>query len=198
MTNKVGVSEICCSHLSTLNNRDLFSFVGLPVVLVAVTYILDIQVAKDALGLLVSFGSIFTALLLSLLVLIFDQESKLDDKKSYFDSQNEEFPFYRIRKELLKQLYSNISFSILCSLMLVIVCVLNAQLITYEASIRSALNIFISNNMLNPLIVFLLTLTILNILMILKRIHSLLTIKPEDKEQSENTDVEDIDEEREL
>lgn len=53
-----------------------------------------------------------------------------------------------------------------------------SQLLSYKLPSQS--NILISNWFLNPLVVFLLTLTALNIFMILKRIHTLLTVKPED------------------
>ncbi len=80
MSNKISISDICCSHRETLTARDQLSFFGFPILLAILAHVLEINLASDTLSLLVSFGSIFTALLLSLLVLIFDQESKLDEK----------------------------------------------------------------------------------------------------------------------
>ncbi|MCP0917579.1 hypothetical protein MUB05_13520 [Acinetobacter indicus] len=178
MSKKISVINICNQHFKTLNIRDMVSFFGLPIVLVILALMLDIRLFKDTLSLLVSFGSIFTALLLSLLVLIFDQETKLDEKADLWNSNNLTIPLFKKRKELLGQLYSNISFSIICALTLVIACLVLSQLLSYKLPSQS--NILISNWFLNPLVVFLLTLTALNIFMILKRIHTLLTVKPED------------------
>ena len=182
MSNKISISDICCSHRETLTARDQLSFFGFPILLAILAHVLGIHLASDTLSLLVSFGSIFTALLLSLLVLIFDQESKLDEKKESFDKEQKVVPFYNVRKNLLFQLYSNISFSIICALILVITCLFYSQLLSYK-ELRSASNILVSDYFFNPIIIILLGLTTLNILMILKRIHTLLTVKPEASEQ---------------
>ena len=182
MSNKISISDICCSHRETLTGRDQLSFFGFPILLAILAHILEINLASDTLSLLVSFGSIFTALLLSLLVLIFDQESKLDEKKELFDKDQKLVPLYNVRKDLLFQLYSNISFSIICALILVIACLFYSQLLSYK-ELRSASNILVSDYFFNPIIIILLGLTTLNILMILKRIHTLLTVKPETTEQ---------------
>lgn len=178
MSKKISVINICNQHFKTLNIRDMVSFFGLPMVLVIIALMLDIRLVKETLSLLVSFGSIFTALLLSLLVLIFDQETKLDEKADLWNSNNLTIPLFKKRKELLGQLYSNISFSIICALTLVIACLVLTQLLSYN--LPSQFNTLMSKWFLNPLVVFLLTLTALNIFMILKRIHTLLTVKPED------------------
>ena len=178
MSNKISISDICCSHRETLTARDQLSFFGFPILLAILAHVLGINLASDTLSLLVSFGSIFTALLLSLLVLIFDQESKLDEKKESFDKDQKVVPLYNLRKDLLFQLYSNISFSIICALILVIACLFYSQLLSYN-ELRSASNILVSDYFFNPVIIILLGLTTLNILMILKRIHTLLTVKPE-------------------
>ncbi len=178
MSKKISVINICVENFKTLTNRDLFSFLGLPMVLAILAIQLEIYLVKDTLSLLVSFGSIFTALLLSLLVLIFDQETKLDEKAEYWNSSNLTIPMFQMRKKLLSELYSNISFSIICSLVLVLVCLALSQLLSYQ--VPSKINIYLSKWLLNPLIVALLVLTALNIFMILKRIHTLLTVKPED------------------
>lgn len=186
MSNKISISDICCSHRDTLTPRDQLSFFGFPILLAVLAYVWDIRIASDTLSLLVSFGSIFTALLLSLLVLIFDQESKLDEKKELFDKQEKEVPFYNLRKTLLFQLYSNISFSIICALILVVTCLFYSQLLSYK-DLRSVPNILVSDYVFNPIIIILLGLTTLNIFMILKRIHTLLTVKPELSDNGKET-----------
>lgn len=178
MSKKISVINICVENFKTLTNRDLFSFLGLPMALAILAIQFEIYLVKDTLSLLVSFGSIFTALLLSLLVLIFDQETKLDEKAEHWNNSNLTIPMFQMRKKLLSELYSNISFSIICSLVLVLVCLALSQLLSYQ--VPSKINIYLSKWLLNPLIVALLVLTALNIFMILKRIHTLLTVKPED------------------
>ncbi|WP_180097185.1 MULTISPECIES: hypothetical protein [unclassified Acinetobacter] len=178
MSKKISVLNICTEHLKTLTKRDMFSFFGLPIVIVIGALLLDIRLAKDTLSLLVSFGSIFTALLLSLLVLIFDQETKLDEKAEIWNSNKSTIPLFKKRKRLLSELYSNISFSIICSLVLVLACLVLSQFLSYTEP--SKMNENLSKWLFNPITTALLILTALNILMILKRIHTLLTVKPED------------------
>lgn len=199
MSKKISVVNICSQHFRTLNVRDMVSFFGFPILLVIISLMLDIKLVKDTLSLLVSFGSIFTALLLSLLVLIFDQETKLDEKADLWYRNNLTIPLFQKRKELLSQLYSNISFSIICALTLVIACLVLSQLLSYNPP--SQLNVLVAKWFLNPFVIFLLTLTALNIFMILKRIHTLLTVKPEDgllilnsKKASDSNDNDDNEE----
>ena len=149
------------------------------------------KLSSNTISLLVNFGSIFTALLLSVLVLIFDQESKIDEqyeKNLLYKEQLEKNPElkesstykliysknydekYPIKKQLLGQLYFNISFSIICALLLVLSCLIYSELIES--------NFLYVNYVIQIFLFFVIAILItifLNILMIVKRLHVLLT-----------------------
>lgn len=177
MSSKINVYEIISGHFETLKERngsysttDLFTFVGLPLSACFFSYFYSFNLNTNLSSLLVNFGSIFTALLLSVLVLVYDQESKLEDKKNTDG-------FYDEKKELLRQLYYNISFSILCSVILVLACFIHSVVFnkTVEFTvINSTYTLKSDIHLITPLVAFVTANLFLNILMILKRMHALL------------------------
>ncbi len=74
-------------------------------------------------------------------------------------------PLFDVKKSVLEELYYNISYSILCSILLVSLCLIYTSI--------KYITIF-HGYILKPLIVFILINLLLNILMILKRMHTLL------------------------
>lgn len=168
MSSKINVFEIVCGHTKTLNNRqqkisliDLIIFYLLPAAISGALVYLKINIDTQLLSLLVNFGAIFTALLLSVLVLVYDQEAKVDRTEDKKQSS------YILKKELLSQLYYNISYSILVSLTLVIVCFIH--------SMCGVENKIIGIYVTTPLAVFITINLFLTIIMIVKRMHVLLT-----------------------
>lgn len=187
MSNKINICEIISGHFNTLIKSDdkilygdVFTFILLPIGLGLLSCALGFSLDDKLSPLLVNFGSIFTALLLSVLVLVYDQESKL--AKSDHSSDG-----YKRKKELLGQLYYNISYSILCSIALVILCFLNS-IVMGNASVISingfefmeyevtSFDIKIAYDVVfvTPMAIFFVTSLILNVIMIVKRMHSLL------------------------
>ncbi|HAV5585614.1 TPA: hypothetical protein JI121_14905 [Acinetobacter baumannii] len=149
------------------------------------------EITEGTLSLLVNFGSIFTALLLSVLVLIFDQENKIDEQYEKYllfkeeidknpslnDSAAYRWIFsknldenYTDKKALLRQLYFNISFSIVVALLLVLVCLIYSKVGELTHTVYTC----ISSKILIFLIAFLMLTIFLNILMIVKRMHTML------------------------
>ncbi len=121
---------------------------------------------------LVNFGAIFTALLLSVLVLIYDQESKLESKKGVD-------PLYESKKKLLSQLYYNICFSILSSIVLVALCFVHSVVyrMKYDLGIGDSVFQFsYAKYVVTPLVIFVTANLLLTIVMIVKRMHAMLTI----------------------
>lgn len=198
MSKKINIISILNGHFGSLKNEDdsfnfadCFTFKIIPIVVALLFAIFYPKLSNNTISLLVSFGSIFTALLLSVLVLIFDQETKIDDKYEkiliykdqmdkdptlkesitykliYSKNYDEKYP---IKKKLLGQLYFNISFSIICALLLVLSCLIYSEIIEltfkYVQEIRQVL-MFI--------VIAILTTIFLNILMIVKRLNVLLT-----------------------
>jgi hypothetical protein len=175
MSSKINILGIITGHFNTLREADgkrsvpdFITFIILPITLSIISIIFSFNLNNELSSLLVNFGSIFTALLLSVLVLVYDQESKLEDKK-------ETVGLYDEKKELLSQLYYNISYSILCSLALVVLCFLHAVLLNVETVFTiSQFTITIKYDiyLLTPLVVLVISNLFLNILMIVKRMHA--------------------------
>lgn len=178
MSSKINVFEIVMGHVKTLQDpsgkaliSDYFTFFAVPALVAFLGVYLKFTLNKDVSSLLVNFGSIFTALLLSVLVLVYDQESKIDGGK-------EKDPLYTPKKKLLSQLYYNISYSVVCSILLVVFCLLNSIIYGDANSDSSKIeNIWFGLFALTPITVFITSNLVLTIIMIVKRMHTLLTIR---------------------
>ncbi|WP_158640826.1 hypothetical protein [Acinetobacter pittii] len=199
MSRKIDILSIIEGHWYSLRNPDgsfnifdFCTFLVLPLVLGSLSAYSIAKVSTDTISLLVNFGSIFTALLLSVLVLIFDQENKIDEhyeKYLIFKEELEKNPNlidspaytyifsknldenYGLKKTLLKELYFNISFSIVVSLFLVLLCLAHSKLSDYQ----NVSNLCILMRVLIFFIAVSVTTLFLNILMIVKRMHVMLT-----------------------
>ena len=164
---KINVSKIIKNHVSTLRNVDSVSlsrydcvlFFGVPFLLSILATIFNIKLNKDLIGVLINVFAIFAGLLFNLLVLIYDVISKQPSVN------NSSSKYIKNKFILLKEIYYNVSFGIFLSLFVVIA--LAASIISLDK-----LNTFFS------FIIFgLSTLFILTLLMILKRIHNLLSFE---------------------
>lgn len=184
MSSKINISIIISGHLLTLKNvgdtkvskTDYFTFFAIPIIFSVVFYISGFKLTTEITSLLVNFGAIFTALLLSVLVLVYDQGEKLKDK-----NQEEVTTAILGAKEiLLEQLCFNICYSIVVSVALVFLCLIET-VITGSMTPTSWSGIFSSLDLsvilFTPLIVFLTLNLMLTILMVVKRMHTLLTTK---------------------
>lgn len=190
MSSKINICGVLKGHFKTLKDVgsdkisrwDMFTFIFLPLIVAIVFPLLGDGITKDLISLLVNFSAILTALLLSVLVLVYDQETKIRQNKTT-DT------FYTSKKKLLTELYYNICYSIICGVFLVVLCFitslfpLNDSGYFFSAShifTLESLNIVINYTtfkfILCPLIIFTCVHLILNIIMIVKRMHALLTI----------------------
>lgn len=199
MSRKIDILSIVDGHCRSLRNSngsfnifDFLTFFVIPVVLGSVAAFFFSKITNDTISLLVNFGSILTALLLSVLVLVFDQENKINENyekylifkeelknnPSLSDSPAYSYIFnnnldenYEIKKTILNELYSNISFSIIVSLFLVLICLAYSKLGDYQ----EVANICVIMRVLVFFIVAAVSTLFLNILMIVKRMHVMLT-----------------------
>jgi hypothetical protein len=113
-------------------------------------------------------------------MLIHEQDNKLDDKKAQIDKDNqrnntsETIPFFDIKKEIIKQLYYNVSYCIVFSIVLVFIATIDCITASSKAVIFDFDVINISIYLLTPLAVFFSLNLVLTIVMIVKRMHKLL------------------------
>lgn len=173
LSSKINVWYIIKGHLNTIKGTkgerlisDYFTFLVLPLLAATLVLLFNKGLNTDIAGLLVNFGAILTALLLSVLVLVYDQESKLSDKNN---------ELYTKKKTLLKELYFNISYAIISSLILVFICL--TYYVLLDASVILPIMEFklnFNSHILAPITAFITTNLLLTIVMIVKRMHTML------------------------
>lgn len=176
MSDKINVYEIIKGHFSTLRNyhtgkickSDIFVFIVVPLLIVIANMFLGMSIGKELRAALINFGAIFSALLISVLVLVYDQKNKLATKLKDKESNQDNLPNLNALSTTLHELYSNICFAILTSLMLVVFSMIQIILIDLKIT---GLNLYL----FNPLIIFCICTIILTTLMIIKRLHKLLS-----------------------
>jgi len=165
MLSKIDTTKIIRDHIATLRDdatgkgmlSDYVLFFGTPLIpAIVLTFPIRLVLDLGAITVLVTSLSIFAALLFNLLLLIYDVVTKEE-------RQIEDAP--HSKAEFLRQIYSNVSFSILVSIMAVIVL-----LLSYFVSLESNFRLF-----LNAAAIYLLALFLLTLLMVLKRVHILLS-----------------------
>jgi hypothetical protein len=171
LLDKIDIREIIYNHVKTLKVQnkknlsvhDLITFFVFPLVISLVLCIFKVEVNNNLTGTLLNVFSIFAGLLFNLLVLIYDIFSKIKQDNS---NNNKTGKQTRSDKSilLLKEIYNNISFGILISLISVIL--LAISIFPLPKLLKAAFSFFIF---------YFLSLFILTLLMILKRIHSLLS-----------------------
>lgn len=194
MSAKINVTEIILGHIDSLrispqsgfNISDVVVFFVMPALIAVLGICLDFKISEAFGGILVNFGSIFTALLLSVLVLIYEQENKIDDKKDEIDRRNSEMnggnplppvPFFNEKKKLLRQLYCNICYCIIGSIILVVVATLDSVVKIDSFNLYVTHQFNIDTDVFAPIAVFVSINLVLTIVMIVKRMHALLVTR---------------------
>lgn len=181
MSSKLNIIGILAGHYGTLSGinkktlpADKLCFFGIPLFIAFLGVAFQLSLKESQISLLVNFGAIFTALLLSVLVLVYDQENKSRAIKSALESSGKAVPpGYGVRIELLRELYLNLSYSILIALLLIAVCFLGSLI--GDIKIYKPWGITLSVISFTPIALFLVTNLMLTIVMVVKRLHVLLT-----------------------
>jgi hypothetical protein len=170
---KINISSIVGDHVKTLVDfrtgkgslNDLLLNVIAPVIVSLILVYTHVFLSDDIINILIAALSIFVGLLLNLLVLLFTIIDKIKEQLAQkFDKIDTEFiRSVFLKKKYLKEIYSNISFSILISLISIILILFCS---CSSIVIKTIFN-FVSYYFL---ILFLIT-----ILMVLKRVNILLS-----------------------
>lgn len=181
MSRKINISSIVRRHVDTMRSNstgkisvaDVFVFIILPFAIATIaTYYVPI-LKNDQLSLSVNFGAIITALLMSVLVLVYEQESKLQSilEKVSDEMDYSKRKYYQLKIKLMRQLYQNICFSIVLALFLVVFSFVQTFLKDASAiDFGGWVLMFIT-----WCIVFFFMNIVLTMVMIVKRFHALLT-----------------------
>jgi uncharacterized Tic20 family protein len=153
--NKINVSRIFLEHIKTLRNDnsnkpgadDILTFLLVPFFFSACLMYFNIRLNGSATEILITTLSILVGLLFNVIVIIFDIIKRDNSKK--------------LKNRILEQLLANISYTILISIVIII--------ITLSTFIRSDIVCLITHFLLY----FLLSHYFLTVLMILKRMYAL-------------------------
>lgn len=166
--NKINVWRIIVGHFESLRDfgdprvslADVLFFFGVPLVVSAAGLLLGWRLYIDALNALLAAFAIFAGLLLNLLILIY----------TFSADSTHPSALARIRGLFVRELHNNISFSILLSIAIVVV----ALVAVAELKMQSAGTPESTGPVLTFLLVYLTSNFVLTLLMILKRIHTML------------------------
>lgn len=187
MSSKINILNIIKDHISTLKDfdndtysiTDLSIFFILPFITSLIIIYLNMILSNELVNVLVMSLSVFAGLLFNLLVLVYDIMSKPNSSNKL------------LKGTLLKQLYSNISFGILISVLTVFLLIVfslmtNSQIgatdKTIMISIQPLININAVSQAINQeipiinyivafFIYYLVLIFIMTLFMILKRFH---------------------------
>lgn len=191
-TPKLNIAPIVVNHFKTLKkhgNKNLdkdnfFVFILIPILL---SVILSIKVRIDStkIGLIITAFSIFVGFLLNFLILLCDVSFKNNEKCRHYkeslekklkegnrrinSQERSQLEFYKNKKELIIEIYSNINFLILISIFIILFCFPYIFSPTILIDFKRYIKIFFNFIIINFSTVFLLT-----IIMVLKRVHLLL------------------------
>ena len=170
MLTKINIIKIISDHLLTLqdyrtkktSSKDILLFYLLPVLISAFLVATEFKLKEGLVEILITSFSIFTALLFNLLLLTFDivrEKLELTPGK-----ENKDKLYYEIKKDLLKQAYANISYSIFVSILgLLFLLLSQIEMCLLCKTILCGIIYFICFNF------------ILTLFLILTRIHTLLS-----------------------
>lgn len=166
---KINVGDIFKDHFNTLRNDrtkelsigDIALFFVLPLVVGVIAVFIHGSLGNTEVTVLVTAFSIFTALLFNLLVMIFDLISRSEDSGSVTISV--------LKRELLRQTYNNIAFCILVAIAAI------ALLLLYLLDSKLSFTVEQLAHFISFFVYYLTALFLLTLLMILKRVHSLIS-----------------------
>ena len=168
---KISVFRIIQDHLSTLrvyrgsnaekspvSRGDIFLFYVVPIFIAATFYFLgNLTLNSEVISILITSLSVFAALLFNLLILIYDIITKREHSKRMM--------------EFLKEIYANVSYSVLVSVLSVVLLLGGLFHISAEWAVAG----------INLASFYLVTHFILTLFMILKRTHALLAAEMRDR-----------------
>jgi len=182
MSKKIDVFPIVKAHFDTLRDYstgkyswvDIIVFTIIPI-LTAISFVyFKFSFVSEVSSLLINFGAIFTALLLSVLVMIYDQKMKLIDANDKSEGGLDEA--MQLRLNLVSQLYVNICFAVLVSILVVVFSFLNFVWSDVAFDIpKTNFCIKLGWSLFTPITVYLTLTLVLTVFMVIKRMFYILS-----------------------
>jgi hypothetical protein len=169
MSAKIDIRAVIADHFRTLHDDstkrvsiiDLGLFFGLPILVASISILLWFSLGEPAVTASLTAMSVFSGLLINVLVLIYTVSQNVG-----LPTQTRSADDVALEKQILKEIFANVSFSILVSSLTVVLLITTyfhtndiAQKITTAIALLLMLNFF------------------LTLLMAIKRLHYLLMAK---------------------
>lgn len=169
MLNKINITRVICDHFKTLRNQstdklrlyDYFLFLFFPLVAAFALLYCCGPLPQQLVGVIVTSLSVFTGLLLNLLLLAFNVAQNLNQTHGEHKKRN--------RRRLLHEVFINVSFAVLVAITSAFLVLIFGVL---DENVSSTLIMT-----LTIIIYFLGGLFLLTLFMLLRRIYSLLRIE---------------------
>lgn len=169
--NKINPFRIISDHFRTLKEHgstsmgigDAFIFFLVPIILAGIGLWRQINFKAETVNVIVTAFSVFAALLFNLLMLIYGLVQRKDDSSES-----------RLRAAFLKEIYSNISFTVFVSLLIIVVAIVAMTFSTPER-LPTGTGPTAVGLLYTVILVFLMSHFLLTLLMVLKRVHILLS-----------------------
>lgn len=160
MSTKINPRQIIVDHVATLRDHgtgsispfDIGIFIALPALAGLASYIFERSMSDNVIAILVSSFSIFAGLLINVLVLIYTVSLRA----------REEFDEGALERDFLREIFANVSYEILVSIVIV-------AFLSVLSLLKDNARVAVSSVIIALSINFVLTL-----LMVIKRLHILL------------------------
>ncbi|RME12724.1 MAG: hypothetical protein D6816_00635 [Bacteroidetes bacterium] len=171
MSTKINIAQIIRDHLDTLRTyqgrrlivQDVLFFYGIPVVLALGLVWMGLSITSFLSTILITSLSIFAALLFNLLLLAYDIVQRPDKGRQ------------KLKRRFLKEAYANISYCILISLISVLVLLAFEILSPLLEKTGQAIFSACFEKAIFFIVYFLVIHFFLSLLMVLKRIHVMMS-----------------------
>ncbi|WP_314282729.1 hypothetical protein [Haemophilus sputorum] len=187
MSSKINIFIIIKDHINSLKDYqtqklsiwDIISLIVIPIIFSLSLIYFRFSLNKEFVSLIVSFASIVTSLLISVSILIYDQYAKINYENMHSTELKIEREKQLLKKRVLSELFSNVSFTILMGVITVILCLgLSIFPITPDTGVYITPVLYFNENyfsilelIFTPAILFSLLEMILTLFMSLKRLH---------------------------
>jgi hypothetical protein len=179
MSSKINFFKIISGHLWTLKDSstdkislwDLFLFIAFPILLSIFSGWKTFIIPDDVVSNLLNIGVLLSALLLNLLVIVYTLKEKLPKVDSNIDGWEK----LQLKHNAIKELYYNISASVLTAFFVLVLSVTHNLLISFtNITIKSITIPSLNGNIFDPILIFFTINLALTFLMIIKRTYLLL------------------------